>query len=185
MPKAKSKSHSTATYVGCVLGGLGLVVAGFFAGLQFQGSNKPVPPTDFSGIYEWQWAGENWYGKVKLSEKNTISQARVGILNKLNAPDGSTTFEISNDVIELVEGSYKQKGRSRVKIDMLVKKRVTGEYPELQQTIQGILEERRCLAGQVEYNDHLTGDNYVGDMILVDYCSHLGDDVATWCATAN
>ena len=117
-----------------------------------------------------------------MSEKNTISQARVGVLNKLYAPDGSATFEISNGVIELVEGSYEQKGHARVKIDMLVKKRVTGEHPELHETIRGTLEERRCLAGQVEYRDHLTGKHYVGDMILVDYCSHLGDDVAIWCA---
>jgi hypothetical protein len=180
MPGAKNRPNSIATYLGCILGGLGLVVAGFFAGLQFQWYNGAPPPADVAGTYEWQWAGENWFGRITLSDHNRISQAKVGVLKKAYAPNGSARFEIQDEVMQLVDGTYEPKGESKVAIEMLVKKKVRGEHPELQQTIVGILEKRHCLVGQVKYQDYLTGKSYFGDMILVNYSSPLGEEIEAW-----
>lgn len=144
-------------------------------------SPPPFVPTDLSGTYGWQWAGENWFGKITLSEHNTITQGRVGYMRKSYAQDGSAQFEMEHEIMHLVSGTYTLRGDSSVNIDMLVKKKVKGDHPELEQRIVGTLEERRCLAGQVEYQDHLTGKRYPGDMILVKYCSHVGDGILTWC----
>ncbi len=180
------KKRIELTYVTIFIGIVSLAVAAFAAGWaaarQFR---DPVPfpeLSDFTGTYEWQWAGENWYGKIDLSARGIISRAKVGLLTKTYASDGSASFRMGNKVMQLVSGSYSPKGQSRVKIEMLVRKKVTGQHSELQQTVVGTLEARRCLAGQVEYKDPLTGRSHIGDMILVDYCSHLEDDILAWCA---
>ena len=52
------------------------------------------------GVFEWQWAGENWYGKVVLEQEdgaNTVAMARVGRLQKKVSGDGKhplTSFRI-------------------------------------------------------------------------------------------
>lgn len=185
---AVKKKQVSLSIVQVVVAIVALAAMAFFAGLEVgTRSTAPVPPVpigppELSGTYEWQWAGENWYGRVTFSKRNTISQGRVGLITKIYAPDGRARFEMGDEVMRVVEGTYRQKQDGEVEIDMLVKKRVKGEHPELEQRIVGTLEERRCLAGQVQYQDHLTGKRYLGDMILVDYCSHLGEDVPTWCA---
>jgi hypothetical protein len=172
------------TYFQTVIAVVALAVTALGVGFSIgQHVSLPSPTggsTDLAGRYEWQWAGENWFGKITLSNHNTISRAKVGVLKKVYMADGSAKFDIQDDVMKLVEGTYQYDGDSKVEIDMLVKKHIPGESADLEQRIVGTLEKRRCFAGQVEYQDHLTGKRYLGDIILVDYCSHLGDDVLAW-----
>ncbi|MCK4793621.1 MAG: hypothetical protein KAV87_58370 [Desulfobacteraceae bacterium] len=179
------KKRISASIVQVIVAIVSLATVTFFAGLQIGMRTIPPPPvvsSEASGTYEWQWAGENWYGRITLSDRNTITQGRVGRIRKRYALDGSARFEMEDEVMRLVNGIYTPKQDRKVEINMLVSKKVTGEHPELEQTIVGTLEQRHCLAGQVQYQDHLTGKRYFGDMILVDYSSHLGEDVKTWCA---
>ncbi len=182
MPSTERKSHMTRD-ISCILGGLSLVACGFFAGLQFRGGGTvPPPPPPVEGSYEWQWAGENWFGRITLSEHNSITQARVGVLKKVYAPDGSASFEVQDEVMQLVEGTYEQKGDSKVAINMLVRKKVKGDHPNLQQTVAGVLDRCHCFVGKVEYHDHLTGNKHFGDMILVNHSSSLGEEIEAWYA---
>jgi hypothetical protein len=66
--------------------------------------------------YEWQWAGENWYGRLTFDERNgrnVITEAKVGLIEKDCATDqiwmdgkvlemvDESTFDITDSGIEI------------------------------------------------------------------------------------
>ena len=169
----------------CVNKAILMAIAGIISGVTTYHITvrRETLPCDYSGMYEWQWAGENWYGRVELSDHKTISRARVGLIKKEYLSTGKSRFVMGEEIMKLVDGTYSVKPNGNVMIDMRVRKKVAGSVADdVEQTIQGTLEMRSCLAGRVRYQDPITGQHHEGDMILVDYLSHLGDEVATWCA---
>lgn len=74
-------THVLVLLIGIIIGAA-IIIA-------FRANKGDVTLTNFTEIYrnyEWQWAGENWYGRLtfqKLNGKNVITQARVGLIEKL------------------------------------------------------------------------------------------------------
>ncbi len=143
----------------------------------------PIPTLNVYRTYEWQWAGENWYGRITFenrNDQNIITQVRVGLIEKTLedrvlmggmvlqlVPNTTGTFEIVNGGIEL-------------EIIVQKKNRRTGQIDN--DTIKGFLTEVPCYAGRVTYS----GDGvYEGDMILVGYESQLGFNVNDWFRNEN
>lgn len=129
--------------------------------------------------FEWQWTGENWYGRFilqKQGENYIITQAKVGLMEKniedrflmngqvLNLANTQGTFDITDDGL-------------RIEIPVLKKDRRTGEVQLT--TIKGILQQTLCYAGELLYSDK--DGLYKGDIVLVDleyapsYASQLDD----------
>lgn len=135
---------------------------------------------DLHRTYEWQWAGENWYGRVtlaKVGEANVVTAARVGVLQK-SYSDGQSIFKIGPAVVELQRGSFEVLGNGDVKIDLQVVKSVNYQTGRARQRIAGPLRPTLCLAGKVHYETSRESD--VGDMILVGYQSTTSDTVDKW-----
>ena len=81
--------------------------------------------------YEWQWAGENWYGRLTLANqngKNVVSSLRIGELRKKYSGAGGM-FHIGPRLVELVEGSFELQADHRLKLDLTVDKTVIGHHP--------------------------------------------------------
>ena len=130
--------------------------------------------------FEWQWAGENLYGRVTLSELNgekVVSQAKMGLIQKtlqdtilMNgqvfdlAPDTMGTFIINDD------GS--------IEIDLTIEKKSRRTGLTSLETINGTLQQTLCYAGKVSYSGN--EGSFMGDMILVNYISSLGVQVDDW-----
>ncbi|MBU4272685.1 MAG: hypothetical protein KKA28_12560, partial [Planctomycetes bacterium] len=98
-------------------------------------------------------------------------------------------FNCQRDILlSVIEGRIAQQQGNKVKVDMSIRKNIVipqleqkQEITELDQRITGLLERRSCLAGLVQYHDPISGKVYSGDMILVDYASHLGgEQVEEW-----
>lgn len=142
-------------------------------------SESVTQSADIYGTYEWQWAGENWYGRISFDEvdnRKAITQARVGVIDKAATTD---LIWMNGRVLELVSGTY-EITQGNVEIDLIVNKYDKRLQKVVQQTITGLLQPTRCYAGQVTYENNDTGDKYGGDMILVDYKSHLSNIVDDW-----
>jgi hypothetical protein len=129
--------------------------------------------------FEWQWAGENWYGRMTLEKQgtnNVISQATVGLMEKTPedrilmdgqvldlAPGTIGTFEITDDGI-------------KIKLTVEKKSRHIGIISL--ETITGTLQPTLCYAGRVSYSG--SEGPFKGEMILVQYISQLGIQVDDW-----
>jgi len=122
--------------------------------------------------YEWQWAGENWYGRATLAninDKKVITQARVGLIRK--TLDDRIVME--GKVLELTQGTFNITSKG-IELDLTVNKknRRTGDI--LHERIKGALQQRLCFAGRVIYSSEI--GTFLGDMILVDYKSDFNVD---------
>lgn len=132
--------------------------------------------------FEWQWAGENWYGQVILEQQgaqNVISQAQVGLLGKnlddhssmagqvLNMIPGTGIFNIKDDIVQL-QFSTMKKDRRFGTINTVI--------------IAGDLQQTLCYTGKVSYKNIDTGNQYSGDVILVNHITSLGEQVDNWFA---
>ena len=121
--------------------------------------------------YEWQWAGESWYGRLTLANqngKNVVSSLRIGELRKKYSGAGGM-FHIGPRLVELVEGSFELGADHRLKLDLTVDKTVIGSNIPARQKIAGSLDPRLCFAGRVDYSDFAAKTTHSGDMILIDY----------------
>lgn len=130
--------------------------------------------------FVWQWAGENWYGRVILSEidgRRVVSQANMGLIQKTTqdailiegkvfslAPGTLGTFEINNDGSITLDFAIQKKSRRTSTIDI--------------ETIHGTLKPSLCYAGSFSYAG-IEG-SYSGDVILVNDTSSLGASVDEW-----
>jgi hypothetical protein len=156
------------------------------ATLKNQINNPPNPLTKIlsqgsgDANFEWQWAGENWYGRVTLQkqgESYLIPQAKVGLLEK-NIED---RFLMNGQVLNLVDnapGTFEITDNGiRIEIPVIKKDRRTNEPTFI--TLKGALKQTLCYAGRLGYLDG--GGLYQGDMVLVDldygpiYASQLDD----------
>ena len=130
--------------------------------------------------FVWQWAGENWYGRVTLSEINgnkLISQANMGLIQKtlddailMNgkvfslAPGTMGTFVINDD------GS--------ITIDLAIEKKSRRTGLTGIEIVSGTLEQTLCYSGTVSYAGN--EGRYNGDIVLVYDSSSLGSQVDEW-----
>ena len=82
-------------------------------------------------------------------------------------------------IMEIVEGTHRPSSDGTVSLDMSV----IMNYPKgsVERGITGTLEKRLCLVGVIHYWDRIAQTGYDGDMILVDYESHLGPNIQTRC----
>ena len=134
--------------------------------------------------YEWQWAGENWYGRISLANqngKNVVTSMRVGELQKRYADGGDTfSFQIGpQPILELVEGGFGLDA-DRLTLDLTVRKKVIHSDVPARQRITGSLGRKLCFVGKVKYSDFAAQKDYVGDMILVDYISRFDERIENW-----
>lgn len=133
--------------------------------------------------YEWQWEGENWYGRISLANQNgkkVVTSMRVGELHKKYTDGGETfSFEIGPRILELIEGSFRLDA-DHLTLDLIVDKKVIHSNVPARQEITGSLEPRLCFAGKVRYEDFAAKTSYFGDMILVDYISRLDERIENW-----
>jgi hypothetical protein len=130
----------------------------------------PTSTPEICGTYEWQWAGENWYGRIdlgKINDENIITQARVGLIEKTR----EGWIWMDGKVLELAEGVENtfEITDSGIVINLMVdkKNRQTGEI--VREALKGTLQQVQCFAGRITYSGEL--GTYYGDMILVDYRS--------------
>ena len=131
--------------------------------------------------FEWQWAGENWYGRVvmeKQAGKDVITQAQVGLLEKNLIDDMS----IHGQVLNLVPGtgSISFAEDNEIHLEFVVKKKDRRSGTESTAFVTGDLQQSLCYAGKVNYKHTDTGVQYPGDMILVNYITPLGDPIDYW-----
>jgi hypothetical protein len=136
----------------------------------------PALGAEIYRTYEWQWAGENWYGRVTLENlngKNVVTQAKVGLLEK-TIDDRILPRGI---VLNAVSGTFEVKDKG-IDIDLTVdkKNRRTGMIDR--EIIKGTLNQTQCFAGHVEYSG--SSGIWGGDMILVGYHSDVGFQVDDW-----
>ncbi|MBI5953792.1 MAG: hypothetical protein HY865_19220 [Chloroflexi bacterium] len=133
-----------------------------------------------SAQFEWQWAGENLYGRFTLSDlngKKIVSRAKMGLIQKtlqdtivMNglvfdlAPDTTGSFVINNDGSITLDLTVEKKSRRTESINL--------------ETINGTLQQTLCYAGRVSYSG--SEGSFMGDMILVNYISSLGIQVDDW-----
>jgi len=131
--------------------------------------------------FEWQWAGENWYGRVVMEQQgdqNVITQAHLGLLEKKFSDDtsmagqvfklvpNSGTINITDDGIVHLQFSAQKKDRRSGMIHTVV--------------ITGDLQQALCYAGTVNNRYADTNEQYPGDMILVNYITQFDDPVENW-----
>jgi hypothetical protein len=146
------------------------------------GSNDAECDTDYAarlcGTYEWQWAGENWYGRLRLAKHNdalVIDRANVGRLRKTYRAGRFRSFEMTDTVLTLNHGTVHISDPDTIQLTLSVQKRVAGLPGFVPQTITGELHRTPCFAGRVQYRDPNTGNANVGDMILVSYQCLIAD----------
>lgn len=150
-------------------------VIGFAGGLVSQRSREPVVPAPAAlpTEYEWQWAGERWYGRILLAgqgEDLAVSMARVFELQKLYSdPKTSKMVFADTPLLEALQGSFKRTSTGSVNIDLLVNKATHGHQGYVAHKIAGQLAPVTCLAGKVHYMNTVTSQRSKGDMILVNY----------------
>ncbi len=172
------------------LGVLSIVLCWFIDKRPFSANNGPAvdsakkPSLDSNSTFEWQWAAENMYGRVRLerlNNKNVITQVKMGLIQKTleqpnmearilmdgmvlqMAPNSQGTFEITDNGIEL-DFMAQKKNRRTGQINL--------------ENIKGSLSQVPCYAGRVTFSSN--EGTYAGDMILVGYESQLGSHVNDW-----
>lgn len=146
-------------------------------------TSTPLLATEPYGTYEWQWAGESWYGRVTLAKQDgndVIQRARVGVIEKIVTLGRPDVTQMSGRLLELVRGTFSRKSNNAIEIHLTVDKvnRRTNQ-PE-RETIDGTLLPIPCYAGKVVY-----AGAFEGDMILVRYVSTVGSVVDDWFRQSN
>jgi hypothetical protein len=131
--------------------------------------------------FEWQWAGENWYGRVVMEQqgdRDVITQAHLGLLEKklsdatsmagqvFKLVPNSGNINITNDGVVHLQFSAQKKDRRSGMVRTVV--------------ITGDLQQALCYAGKVNNSYADTNEQYPGDMILVNHLTRLGDPVENW-----
>jgi hypothetical protein len=118
------------------------------------------------GIYEWQWAGDRWLGRITISSDQT-GQLRAMVSAKQHCQDKWVDF------MEGQGPAFQQNGDLRVEISAHTKMhdyncQITHEGST---TITGDLQPVVAFAGTVIWREN--GQESPGDMVLVKYTSSL------------
>jgi hypothetical protein len=131
--------------------------------------------------FEWQWAGENWYGRVVMEQqgdRDMITEAHLGLLEKKFSDDTS----IAGQVFKLVPNSgninITDDGVIHLQFSAQKKDRRSGMIRTV--VITGDLQQALCYAGTVNNRYADTNEQYPGDMILVNYITQFDDPVENW-----
>lgn len=130
--------------------------------------------------FVWQWAGENWYGRVTLSEMNgqrVINQANMGLIQKTI----QDTVLMDGKVFSLAPGTFGTfliNDDGSITIDLAIEKKSRRTNLVGIEIINGILKPVLCYAGSVSYSG--VEGSYTGDIILVHDTSLLGASVDEW-----
>ena len=131
--------------------------------------------------FEWQWAGENWYGRVVMENqagKDVITQAQVGLLEKNFVDDLSMHGQVLNLVRDTGSVTITEDGTIHLEFAINKKYRRTGTVSAA--IVTGDLQQALCYAGKVNYKHTDTGSQYPGDLILVNYITPLGNSIENW-----
>jgi cell division protein FtsL len=131
--------------------------------------------------FEWQWAGENWYGRVIIKQQgnmDVITQARVGLLEKKLDDKTSMAGQVYNLVSDSGNINITDDGIVHLQFSAQKKDRRSGMVGTV--VIAGDLQPVLCYAGKVNNRNADTNEQYPGDMILVNYITRLGDPVENW-----
>jgi hypothetical protein len=140
-------------------------------------TSTPILPEEIYRTYEWQWAGENWYGRItldKLRGRNVITEAKVGLITKDIDLDQICMVGKILDLYEERESTFEVTDRG-ITMDMLVKKMNRRTNELVTESITGSLHQTLCFVGTVEYS------GFKGDMILVgDPSSNLDLTIENW-----
>lgn len=133
--------------------------------------------------YEWQWAGENWYGRVlfeKENEQGKVKMARVYELRKKYSDKVEDyTFELGESpVLDCRDGEVTQFSENKIRIRMVGNKTTVERPGEAQHVIEGVLRRVPCFAGEVKFKNQSNKRVTNGKMILVGYISLKGSCVA-------
>jgi hypothetical protein len=158
------------------------ILLGWFTELRpGESSPKRLPE---NSTFEWQWAAENWYGRILVNEinkKNVITQAKAGLIQKTMKRDGAESRILMDGLIlQLVpnsQGTF-EVTKTGANIDLLVQKKGRGSERIVLENIKGHLSAVPCYAGRVSFSSE--EGTYTGDMILVGYQSQLGSQVDDW-----
>ncbi|MBV6399874.1 MAG: hypothetical protein CNIPEHKO_00151 [Anaerolineales bacterium] len=136
---------------------------------------------DGNAEFEWQWAGENWYGRVAIQQQgntNAIIQAQVGLLEKklddsisidgqvFNLLPNTGNFNITDDGVIHLQFSAKKKDRRFGTVHTVI--------------ITADLQQALCYVGKVNDRNTDTNEQYRGDMILVSPITTLDTSVEAW-----
>lgn len=158
------------------------MLLGWFAEGRLTESASPKKLSN--GTFEWQWAAENWYGRIdleKINNKNVVTQAKVGLLQKtLERDDAEARILMGGMILRQVPNSRGTFDFSKtgVNLDLMVQKKNRRSGLIVLENIKGFLNEVPCYAGRVNFSSDEGA--YMGDMILVGYQSQLGSQVDDW-----
>lgn len=142
--------------------------------------------------YEWQWAGQNWLGKVDLKPTNEGNYCVDVHIKKLflGGHDKSISLKYGPTVLKNINGSKGvikiDKDKLELK-DLFVERKVFNMYAteegmemeniKLFETIQNKIEGELFIipafAGKIKYHNTSDNTSHEGDMILVPYTSHI------------
>jgi hypothetical protein len=140
---------------------------------------KPPGPT-IDQSYEWQWAGENWYGRLHLSPdgaQGAVNMLRVFALHKVYKGPRDYEFAFAQSpVINLISGKFEVLGSGALRLSVAVNKTNHDSTAYVPHQITGDLSPTMCFAGKVRYVNMETKEQPEGDMVLVSYESAP----ATW-----
>lgn len=206
--KKRSKKEVKETCLTPVLTAIGatITIAGFFVFLFFDqkdteikmlertvkelkeklagyivGDHPSLSKIDPCQEYEWQWAGENWYGRIKLVKEDEdckVKMARVFKIKKDFIDDKNFTIVKEKlPILELIEGEFTFKKPDGLEIELIVYKETTGYSNYVVHKIKCDLKAVLCFAGKITYLNSITSEEIEGDMVLVNYKSLEGDDI--------
>ena len=126
---------------------------------------------------EWQWAGENWIGKVAFLKKETDSlnaQVYVNKMRKIIDQEGRVTLEPPIKVLwSTSDGDVSELKGGGVSLRLPVKKNTFDPGAPYKivstsnETLKAKLYPTKAFAGRVEYIDENGVSKGVGDMVLI------------------
>lgn len=142
--------------------------------------------------FEWQWAGQNWIGKVDLNE---IADDRFDVIVNvkklfLGGHDKSVSLKYGPVVLKNINGSHgviNVKEDKLILKDLFVERKVFDMCPvngglemesinpieTLQNKIEGELKMYPSFAGKIKYINTNDNSSHEGDIIIVPYTSHI------------
>ena len=135
---------------------------------------------DVYRTYEWQWAGENWYGRLRLSPdraQGSANLARVFALHKVYKSPRNYAFKFAQSpILNLINGNFDVLGSGALRLSLTINKTNHDSTAYVRHQILGDLSPIMCFAGKVRYVNLDTQEQPEGDMVLVNYESAP----ATW-----
>lgn len=136
---------------------------------------KHIRSKELKGTFEWQWAGENWIGKLEIQSKANgkvqFADLQMNSVVKTNN-ESSRSYERLLLFQSSTPGTVvTTKNGLKIRLPVLAYNDVEGITNSNEiRTLEGELKLVKAYAGQIKYV-YPDGSNKSGDMILVDYKS--------------